>query len=239
MARGRNKKQKRPLSDGTFRPKTAAKKAKRRPRKDRPLKPRTVRITALLTGLLTPLLVIGLMVLGADPDYSAPLAITAVAVFIAGLGGLMAVRTTGWVLWPGVALGIALLVLPMKTVQAEVIAHRGVRTDVVITWANPERDKRGLVGWKCGIRHADGTPLPHGEFSGSACGPSSVGERAVVLADPENVVPPVGTDYDLSYLSLGVYAVAGAAALWGLLTLAAARRTLRDSRRRFRDFPRK
>ncbi|MEU8510612.1 hypothetical protein AB0C76_03335 [Kitasatospora sp. NPDC048722] len=227
MARRRNRKQKRPLSDGTFRPKSAAGSAgKRRPRKDQPLKPRTVRITALLTGLLVPLLVIGLMVLGANPDHSMPCAIAAVIVFIAGLGGLMALRTTGWVLWPGVVLGIALLVLPMRTFQAEVIAHRGVRTDAVVTWADPERDRRGLVGWKCGIRRADGTPLPHGEYSGSGCGgPSSVGGRVVVLADPDDYVPPVGTDYDLSFLGLGVYAVAGAGALWGLLTLAAARRT--------------
>ncbi|MEE1788506.1 hypothetical protein PUR71_37240 [Streptomyces sp. SP17BM10] len=230
MARGRSKKQKRPLSDGTFRPKTAAKKAKRRPRKDRPLKPRTVRVTALLTGLLAPLLIIGLMVLGADPDYSAPCVIAAVVVLVAALGGLMTVRTTGWVLWPGVVLGLALIVLPLEVVRAEVTAHRAVRTDAVVTWAHPERDRRGLVGWKCGIRHADGTPLAHGEYTGSGCsGPSSVGERVVVLADPGNYVPPVGTDYDLAYVDLGAYAVAGAGALWGLLALAAARRTLRES----------
>ncbi|MFF3074393.1 hypothetical protein ACFVSN_04470 [Kitasatospora sp. NPDC057904] len=229
MARRRNKKQKRPLSDGTFRPNSAAGKArKRRPRKDRPLRPRTVRITALLTGLLVPLLVVGLMVLGANPDYSLPCAVAAVIVFIAGLGGLMALRTTGWVLWPGVVLGIALLVLPMRAFQAEVIAHRGVRTDVVVTWAHSAKDKRGVVSWTCGIRHADGTPLPHGEYSGSGCGgPSDAGRSTVVLADPDGYVPPVAADYDLSFVGLGVYAVAGAGALWGLLTLAAARRTLR------------
>lgn len=230
MARSRDKKQKRPLSDGTFRPKTAAKKAKKRPRRDRPLKPRTVRVSALLTGLLAPLLITGLMVIGANPDFTAPCVIAAVVVLIAALGGLMTVRTTGWVLWPGVALGIALIVLPLETFRAEVIAHRAVRTDAVVTWAHPQRDRRGLVGWECGIRHADGTPLPHGRYTGAGCyGPSSVGEHVVVLADPGNYVPPVGTDYDLAHLDLGVYAVAGAGALWGLLTLAAARRTLRET----------
>ncbi|MEV7940442.1 hypothetical protein AB0O82_30470 [Kitasatospora sp. NPDC088264] len=228
MAQGR-KKQKRPLSAAAAaqRPKTA----KRRPRKDNPLAPRTIRRAAGLVAVLAPLLLVGLMALAVDPDYSALFTILAVLVLITSLGGLMVVRAAGWVLWPGVLLGVLLLALPPTTIRAEVLAHRGERTEVVVTEAHSSKDRSGRTSWSCAIRRADGKPLPHPEFQGSGCsGSSSAGTTTTVLVDPDGWAPPAGTDLDLAFLHGGVYALGGLSLLWVLLVTAAARRSLRDSR---------
>ncbi|MQS15820.1 hypothetical protein F7Q99_27020 [Streptomyces kaniharaensis] len=221
------KKQKRPPAEGVVRPKRTP---KRKPAKDRRASARTVRWTAGLVAVLAPLLIVGLMVGAGNPDVAAPCTVAAVVVLVAALGGLMVVRTSGWVLWPGVLLGIVMLALPTAVFRAEVTAHRAVRTDVVVTWVHEERDRRGHAGWKCGIRRPDGQPVPHGEFVGSGCsGPQSTGATATVLLDPDGWVPPAGTDLDLAFLSEGAYAVGAAALLWALMTVGAARRTLRES----------
>ncbi|MBV6697821.1 hypothetical protein [Kitasatospora aureofaciens] len=197
------------------------------------MSPRTVKRTAGLLAVLTPLVIVGLMVLAGNPDCTAPCTVVAVLVLIVSLGGLMVVRTSGWVLWPGVLLGILLVALPTAAFRAEVIARRAERTAVVVTWAHAAKDRSGRVSWKCGIRRADGQPLPHAEFQGSGCyGTSDVGRTTTVLVDPDGWVPPAGTDLDLAFLGLGVYAVATLSLLWALLALVAARRTLRESTRR-------
>ncbi|MFD4535514.1 hypothetical protein ACFWNL_21610 [Kitasatospora sp. NPDC058397] len=229
MAQGR-KKQKRPLSAAAAaaqRPKSA----KRKPRKDKPLAPRTIRRAAVLVAVLAPLLLVGLMALAVDPDYSALFTILAVLVLITSLGGLMMVRAAGWVLWPGVLLGILLLALPPTTIRAEVLAHRGERTEVVVTEAHSSKDRSGRISWSCAIRRTDGKPLPHPEFQGSGCsGSSSAGTTTTVLVDPDGWAPPAGTDLDLAFLHGGVYALGGLSLLWILLVTAAARRSLRESR---------
>ncbi|MDH6708179.1 hypothetical protein P3T27_004918 [Kitasatospora sp. MAA19] len=228
MAKGR-KKQKRPLSDAAAaqRPKTAQRK---RPRKDKPLSPRTIRRTAALVAVLAPVTIVGLMVLAVDPDHTALFTILAVLALIASLGALMAVRARGWVLWPGVLLGVLLLAVPTATTRAEVLAHRGERTEAVITWAHGSKDKGGRTHWTCGIRRTDGKPLPHAEYQGSGCyGSSDIGTTTTVLVDPEGWAPPASGDLDFAFLSGGVYAVAGLSLLWALLAAAAARRTLRES----------
>ncbi|MFI6849475.1 hypothetical protein OG535_39360 [Kitasatospora sp. NBC_00085] len=154
--------------------------------------------------------------------------ILAVLVLIVALGGLMVVRTSGWVLWPGVLLGVLLLVTPMASLRAELITHRGVETEAVITSAHHQKDRSGRVSWACGIRRADGRPLPHASYDGSGCSASAdVGTTVTVLVDPEGWAPPAATDEDLPFVG-GVYVVAGVGALWVLLVLGAARRTLRD-----------
>ncbi|MFJ3217961.1 hypothetical protein ACIPLC_18810 [Kitasatospora sp. NPDC086801] len=228
MAKGR-KKQKRPLSAAAAaqRPKTA----KRKPRKDKPTSPRTVRRAAVLVAVLAPLLMVGLMVLAVDPDHSAPFTVLAVLVLIASLGGLMVVRAAGWVLWPGVLLGVLLLALPTTIVRAEVLAQRGERIEMVVTEAHSSKDRSGRVSWSCAIRRADGKPLPHPKYQGEGCtGSSSVGTTTPVLVDPDGWAPPASADLDLAFLHGGVYALGGLSLLWVLLVSAAARRSLRDSR---------
>ncbi|MFD5465644.1 hypothetical protein ACFWIQ_22825 [Kitasatospora sp. NPDC127059] len=224
MAKRPNKKQKRPLAAGVNRPTGAA---RRRPRKDVPLSPRTVRRTALLAGLLAPLLILGLLAVATNPDYQAPCTIVAVVVLMAAVIGVMLIRPSGWVLWPSVLLGVLLLSLPTAALRAQLIAHRGVDTRVVITSAHSSKDKTGKVSWSCGIRREDGQPLPHGTIEGIGCSRGSVGQTTTVLADPDGWAPPATLDDDLSFSAAGVWVAGGVAVLWMGLTFGAAHRTLR------------
>ncbi|MER7754135.1 hypothetical protein [Kitasatospora sp. NPDC097643] len=235
MARSRTKKRKRPLAEGVVRPPKPVR--RRRPGKDRPPSPRTVRRAALLTGLLVPVLMTGLLAIATNPDYAVLCTVLALLVFIAGLGGLMVVRVSGWVLWPGVLLGVVLLGVTTAGLRAELIAHRGVETEVIITSAHRATDRSGRVSWTCGIRRADGHPLPHASYGGSGCSSTAgIGTRTTVLVDPAGWAPPAATDEDLPFLGGGLVVTAGAGVLWALLTLGAARRTLRDhGRDRRRD----
>ncbi|MFD0277861.1 hypothetical protein ACFVHB_28685 [Kitasatospora sp. NPDC127111] len=178
--------------------------------------------------MVVPVLLVGLLALATNPDYEAPGMILAVLVLIGALGGLMVVRTSGWVLWPGVLLGILLVVTPTASLRAELIAHRGVETQVVITSAHSSKDRSGRVSWSCGIRRADGQPLPHASYDGSGCASrADVGTTLTVLVDPEGWAPPAATHPNTPFVG-GVYAVAGVGVLWVLLVLGAARRTLRE-----------
>ncbi|MFI9363019.1 hypothetical protein ACIG5E_18490 [Kitasatospora sp. NPDC053057] len=224
MAKRPNKKQKRPLAAGVRRP---SKPVRRRSGKDIQLAPRTVRRTALLVGLLAPLLIIGLLALATNPDYQAPCTILAVLVLMAAVVGLMMIRSTGWVIWPAVFLGVLLLAIPTTALRAQLIAHRGVDTRVVITSAHSGKDKTGKVSWTCGIRSEDGHPLPHGTIGGIGCSGSSVGRSTTVLADPDGWAPPATLDENLSFRSAGVYVTGAVAVLWAALTFGAARRSLR------------
>ncbi|TYC69400.1 hypothetical protein [Streptomyces sp. CB01881] len=231
MARSRTKKQKRPLAEGVVRPpRPAGRKGagRRRAGNDRQPSPRTVRRTALLTGIFAPVLMVGLLAIATNPDYNAVGMILAVLVLIGALGGLVVVRASGWVLWPGVLLGILLIVTPVNSLRAELIDHRGTAADVVITSAHRQKDRSGRVSWTCGIRRADGLPLPHGSYDGSGCSSAaSVGTTITVLVDPEGWAPPAATNAEVPFVG-GVYVVGGVAALWALLVLGAARRTLRE-----------
>ncbi|RKT20063.1 hypothetical protein BX285_4543 [Streptomyces sp. 1114.5] len=217
------KKQKRPLAEGVVRP---PKRVRRRP--EPKLSPRAVRRTAWLVGLLTPVLMIGLAALGTNPDYAVLGGVLAFLVFVAGFLGLGLVRPSGWVIWPAVLFGVLLLVLPVSSLRAQIIAHRGVETEVVVTAAHSSRDKSGRVSWTCDIRRADGQPLPHGQVGGFGCSARAKDTTETVLVDPAGWAPPAPTDEDLSFRGSGVYVVAVLAALWGLLTLGAARRTLQE-----------
>ncbi|MFJ4184098.1 hypothetical protein [Kitasatospora sp. NPDC089509] len=223
MARRPNKKQKRPLAAGAARP---AKAVRRRPRKDVPLAPRTVRRTALLVGLLAPVLILGLLALATNPDYQAPCTILAVLVLMAAVVGLMLIRSTGWVVWPAVLLGVLLLVIPTAAFRAQLLSHRGVDTRVVVTSAHSGKDKTGKVSWTCGVRNEDGSPLPHGTIGGIGCSGTAVGRTMTVLADPDGWAPPATHDEDLSFRGAGAYVAVAVAVLWAALTFGAARRTL-------------
>ncbi|WP_280701353.1 hypothetical protein [Kitasatospora sp. GP82] len=177
--------------------------------------------------MLTPLTLAGLAVLAANPDYGALALITAVLALLGALAALMLVRPSGWFLWPGVALGIALLVLPWQVFKSEVMHLRGERTDVVITATHSSKKKSGGLSWTCGIRRADGQPLPHARLAAPDCWGQAVGTTETVVVDPDGWVPPVSTDRDYSGLGVGVIGVGGTAALWVLLALAAGRRALR------------
>ncbi|AUY53242.1 hypothetical protein C2142_34930 [Streptomyces sp. CB01881] len=174
------------------------------------------------------MLMVGLLAIATNPDYNAVGMILAVLVLIGALGGLVVVRASGWVLWPGVLLGILLIVTPVNSLRAELIDHRGTAADVVITSAHRQKDRSGRVSWTCGIRRADGLPLPHGSYDGSGCSSAaSVGTTITVLVDPEGWAPPAATNAEVPFVG-GVYVVGGVAALWALLVLGAARRTLRE-----------
>ncbi|MFH8381516.1 hypothetical protein ACH4E7_11305 [Kitasatospora sp. NPDC018058] len=217
------KKKKRPLAAGVSRP---AKPVRKRPRKDAPLAPRTVRRTAVLVGVLAPLLIIGLLGLATDPDYQVACTVLAILVLMASVVGLMLIRSTGWVVWPAVLLGVPLLVIPTAAIRAQLIADRGVETRVVITSAHSGKDKMGKVSWTCGIRREDNQPLPHGTIEGIGCSGTSVGTTATVLVDPDGWAPPATRDEDLSFRSAGVYVTGAVAVLWAALTFGAAHRTL-------------
>jgi hypothetical protein len=164
MTKGRNKKQKRPLTAGASRP---AKPGRKRPGKDAALAPRTVRRTAVLVGVLAPLLIIGLLALATNPDHQVACTVLAILVLMASVVGLMLIRSTGWVVWPTVLLGVLLLVIPTSAIRAQLIAQRGVETRVVVTSAHSGKDKTGKVSWTCDIRREDHQPLPHGTIGGS------------------------------------------------------------------------
>ncbi|MEU9044871.1 MULTISPECIES: hypothetical protein [unclassified Kitasatospora] len=219
------KKQKRPLAEGVVRP---PKRVRRRPAPE--LSPRAVRRTAWLVGLLTPVLMVGLLAIATDPDYQLLCTIPAFLVLSTGIIGMGVVRARGWVIWPAVLLGVLLMVLPTTSIRAQILSHRAVKTEVVVTGAHSAKDRSGKVSWTCDIRRADGQPLPHGQVGGFGCsGRSDVGTTMNVLVDPEGWAPPASLDEDLSFRGGGLYVTAAAAVLWGLLTLGAARRTLRES----------
>ncbi|MGA5820391.1 hypothetical protein ACPC54_21305 [Kitasatospora sp. NPDC094028] len=225
MAGRPNKKRKRPLAEGVPRP------PKRVPRRRIPWEPapRTIRRTALLVGLLTPVLLVGLEAVGTNPDYQVPCVVLAVLVFLAAVIGAGLVRASGWVIWPAVALGVAMLALPEAALRAQLIEHRGVRTDAVITAAHSTKSRYGTLSWSCDIRRADGRPLPHGKFSGTGCSSErSVGETVPVIVDPAGWAPPVGIGGDTAVGGAALYAVPGCAVLWAALILGAGRRALRE-----------
>lgn len=221
MASRPNKKRKRPLAEGVVRPPGRA----RRSRGWEPA-PRTVLRTAVVVAFGAPVLIVGLMAVGADPDYLPVCAVGAVLVLMASLVATMLVRASGWVLWPAVALGVLMLVLPTSALRALLIEHRGVRTAVVVTAAHRETDRSGRVSWSCDIRREDGLALPHARYSGDGCSSErSVGQSGHVLVDPEGWVPPVGTGEDTSFKGAVLWVVPGLAVLWAGLLLGAARRT--------------
>ncbi|WP_031066646.1 hypothetical protein [Streptomyces sp. NRRL WC-3742] len=222
MASRPNRKRKRPLAEGVVRPP----KRPRRPKGWEPA-PRTVLRTALVTALGAPVLIVGLMAVGTNPDYLPVCAITAVLVLMGSLIATMLVRAKGWLLWPAVALGVLMLALPTTALRAQLIEHRGERTAVVITAAHRATDRSGRVSWSCDIRREDGLPLPHARFSGDGCSSErSVGQSGQVLVDPSGWVPPVSTGEDTSFSGAALWAVPGLAVLWAALILGAARRTL-------------
>ncbi|WP_030231717.1 hypothetical protein [Streptomyces sp. NRRL S-350] len=219
------KKQKRPLAEGVVRP------PKRVRRRAEPQSsPRAVRRTAWLVGLLTPVLMVGLLAIATNPDYQVLCTVSAFLVLSAGFIGMGFVRARGWVIWPAVLVGVLLLALPTTSIRAQIMAHRAVRTAVVVTGAHSAKDRSGRVSWTCDLRRADGQPLPHPQVGGFGCsGTYDVGQTMNVLVDPAGWAPPASLDDDLSFRGSGVYATAVLAVLWGLLTLGAARRTLRES----------
>ncbi|MER6297991.1 hypothetical protein ABT247_00260 [Kitasatospora sp. NPDC001539] len=224
MTSSRNRKPKRPLAAGASRP---AKPVRKRARKDAPLPPRTVRRTAVLVGVLAPVLIIGLLALASNPDYQVGCTVLAVLVLMAAVVGLMLVRSTGWVVWPAVLLGVLLLVIPTPAIRAQLLSHRGVETQVVITAAHSAKDKTGKVSWTCTVRREDDRPLPHGTIEGIGCSGGSVGTTATVVVDPDGWAPPATLEKDLSFRSSGVYVAGAVAVLWAALTFGAAHRSLR------------
>ncbi|MFE4976836.1 hypothetical protein ACFRAR_32630 [Kitasatospora sp. NPDC056651] len=223
MARG--KKPKRPLAEGVVRP---PKRVRRPPSRDPD--PRTVRRTAWLTGLVAPLLMLGLVLLASNPDYQAPCMIAAVLALAAGIIGIGFVRARGWVIASAVLVGVLLMTVPAAALRAELISHRGVRTEVEITAAHRAKSRNGSVNWSCDIRRVDGRPLPHARFAGSGCsGRDSVGRTTDVLVDPAGWAPPASPYEDLAFLRAGLRLSGALPVLWGLIAYAAARRTLRES----------
>ncbi|WP_377266992.1 hypothetical protein [Peterkaempfera sp. SMS 1(5)a] len=182
-----------------------------------------------MLAVLTPLVLVGLSALTADPDYATPCMIAGVVMLIVALMVLMTVRPNGWWLVPGILLGVVLVAVPGAVLKGEVLLHRGVRTNVVVTAAHHGRPgKDGRVHWTCDIRRADGKPLAHAVLQDADCwGQSQVGTTETVIVDPDGWTGPVSTDQDYSGLGVGVGVVGAAAALWALLALAAARRTVR------------
>ncbi|MFJ9448664.1 hypothetical protein ACIRRH_43820 [Kitasatospora sp. NPDC101235] len=84
------KKQKRPLAEGVVPP------PKRVRRRSEPrLSPKAVHRTAWLTGLLTPVLMVGAAALGTNPDYQLPCAVLAFLVLSAGVIGIGLIRARG------------------------------------------------------------------------------------------------------------------------------------------------
>ncbi|WP_316528661.1 hypothetical protein [Kitasatospora brasiliensis] len=221
----RKKKPKRPLAQGAIPPPKPV-----RRRSPRDLTPRTVRRTAWLVGLPAPLLMLGPVLLASNPDYQVPCMITAVLVLMAGVIGIGFVRTRGWVIASAVLVGVLLMVVPTSALQAQLISHRGVRTEVEITAAHSSKGKNGVLSWSCDIRRVDGQPLRHARYAGYGCSSrASVGNTAEVLVDPQGWAPPASAYDDFSLSGAGLYVSGALPALWGLLTLAAARLTLREA----------
>lgn len=238
MSGGKKKKrEKRPYADGTFgrpgpagsgRPGVGVRRHIESRKGTSWLSRRRILWVSVPLALATPPVLIALAILASDPDYGPLGVITAVLVLVVALGVLMLVRTSGWWLWPAVALGIVLIALPGQVFKFEVMKHRGVPVEVAITSKRSFKQKNGDLSWTCHVRRTDGKPLPHAKFSGDGCDAySDIGSTRTLVVDPDGWVPPVTDTYDYADLGVGVYGVAGVSLLWALLVAGGARRTLR------------
>ncbi len=226
---GGKKKKKRPLKDGTYGPRKPDSRGRARGRSPG-LSRRQIRRVSVLLAVLTPLVLIGLAMLAANPDYGLPAVIVELLMAIGALGLLMMLRPSGWFLWPGLVLLGALMLLPWQVFQAEIIHYRGVRTDVVITAAHSSHKKGGGLAWSCAIRRADGLPLKNPKMPINDCwGQDQVGTTTTIMVDPDGWVAPMSTDEDYSGLDYGVAGIGGVAVLWALLVLGAGRLALRGA----------
>ncbi|GAA2753477.1 hypothetical protein [Kitasatospora cinereorecta] len=183
---------------------------------------------AWLAAVLPPLALVGLAVSATDPDFRMPGAVAELLVLAVGLILLLVLRA-GWrrVLLGGIC-GIVLLAVPGGIFADEVMKHRGLTTEVVVTAARPPT---GLIGdryWTCDIRRTDGRPLPHAVLTDGDClGQDQVGSTESVLVDPAGWVAPTSADpgnwgYDGEGLGLIITAAAGA--VWGWLAVTASQR---------------
>ncbi|GAA2134696.1 hypothetical protein GCM10009760_12230 [Kitasatospora kazusensis] len=182
----------------------------------------------VLTAIGAPVLMVALVVLATNPDYGPLGGIPAVLVFILALVVVMIVGQSGWLLALAVPSGIVLLLLGGMAFKTEVMAHRGVPTDVVVTGVHGSKGKNGKIGWTCDLRRADGRPLPHAKLADSGCwGSGQLGRTESVLVDPAGWVPPESADGSGSVSWTELAAVGGAAGLFVLSIALSGRRALR------------
>ncbi|MFF0390540.1 hypothetical protein ACFYS8_17890 [Kitasatospora sp. NPDC004615] len=146
------------------------------------------RLPARVTlAALTPLALLGLGALSADPDH-ARLGDPARLAVLAGSVLALVLLRAGWRRTVGGALlCFVLLALSGSIFSDELLRLRGERTELVVTAAQRGDD---LV---CVLRRADGTPLPH-DVLHDCVPPAQPGPATPYLVDPAGWVPPAYAD---------------------------------------------
>ncbi|MFF4954298.1 hypothetical protein ACWC2K_20580 [Streptomyces chattanoogensis] len=181
---------------------------------------RTTRV-AVPTAVVTPPALIGLAVLATNPDHVALGMVVGTLVLLIALFVIQMLSGRGWVVVVATVLGFGLLWASGPVYKAEVMAHRGVRTKVVVTAAHRHTDGEGEVYWRCDVQRADGSPLPHATLDDSDCrGAWQVGRSKEIVVDPDGWVAPQPVDSDSSGRTPQVVLLAVAAVLFALLVLA-------------------
>ncbi|GAA2739860.1 hypothetical protein GCM10010440_04350 [Kitasatospora cinereorecta] len=183
---------------------------------------------ARVTAVVGPVGLVGAAVLATDPDYLAPGMVTGVLLLVGALLVLGVVSGRTWVVLVGAVLGVGLLAVPGSVFKAEVMMHRGVPTDVVVTAAHAVKG-RGVT-WHCDLRRVDGVPLRHAVLTDGCYGSGQVGRTERVLVDPAGWVAPWPADTDFGGVDVGVVLVGAAAVAFVLLAAGSVRVGARPGR---------
>lgn len=173
---------------------------------------RLIARVTVITAVAGPVVLLGSGMIASNPDYQGFGFVLGLVALIAALGVVAGVGGR-WLLLPTVLSGAACLFLAATAFQFQVLEHRGMPTDVVVTAVHTGHGRQG-TSYSCDIRRADGGPLPHGVLHGSFCsGRSELGSTENVVVDPAGWVPPLRPEevqqmgWTASTLAAGLVAV--------------------------------
>lgn len=129
--------------------------------------PHVVRRHARIAAFV-PLLMVGIGVLGTNPDwFPAALILGALTVALA-IAVLISTATKGWVFFAGLILGLAVTLGAGLVFQAALMQSQGQRTEVRITSVRTTEGKTGPI-YHCRLKRTDGKPMDHADIVGVGC----------------------------------------------------------------------
>ncbi|MCX5384720.1 hypothetical protein [Streptomyces sp. NBC_00083] len=145
------------------------------------------------TTALAPLLMVGIGMLGTNPDwFPAALILTALTVALA-IAVLISTATKGWVFFAGLVLGLAVTLGAGLVFQAALMQSQGQRTEVRITSVHTTEGKTGPIH-HCRLKRTDDKPMDHADIVGLGCNRARVaGTTENLLVDPSGWLAPSPT----------------------------------------------
>ncbi|MEV5944797.1 hypothetical protein [Streptomyces sp. NPDC051994] len=190
--------------------------------------PHVVRRHARIAAFV-PLLMVGIGVLGTNPDwFPAALILGALTVALA-IAVLISTATKGWVFFAGLILGLAVTLGAGLVFQAALMQSQGQRTEVRITSVRTTEGKTGPI-YHCRLKRTDGKPMDHADIVGLGCdGTEDAGTTENLLVDPSGWLAPQSADADFSSLPVGAGGVGVAIGLWELTVWQTRRIGLREA----------